>query len=454
MAGKYEIDMTKGSLLPKIVRFSIPLIITNLLQMLYNAADLIVVGQFAGSRSLAAVGSTGALTTFFVNFFMGLALGANVIISQQIGAGEIEKAKKSVHTAICIGAIVGTVIAIAGFILARPLLELTGCTADVIDEAEIYMKIIFIGMPAQMIYNYAAAVLRAVGDTKHPLYYLSLAGILNIILNIILVAGFSRRADGVAIATIIAQYVSAVLVIRFLLRYDGVCKIRFKDLKINKNSLLSMIRLGLPSGIQNSLFALSNIVIQSTINSFGTAVMAGSAAAGNIEGFIYTAMNAVAAASVAFSGQNIGAKKPRRVGRVIKDCIVVDLILAAVLGAVAIIFAENLVKIYIPADHDAIKAGVIKLITIGSTYLLCGIMETLSCAIRGMGKSVMPMVISLIGVCGFRMLWVFIILPLNHTFQMLLLSYPISWSIVIILLMIYYRKVKTNLIQEIEKAES
>lgn len=449
MAGKYEIDMVHGSLMPKIIRFSIPLIITNMLQMFYNAADLIVVGRFAGSNSLAAVGSTGALTAFFVNFFMGLALGANVIISQQIGASRIKAAKKSVHTAVTISIIVGVFVAITGFFLAKPLLILTGCTSDVIDEATIYMKIIFLGMPAQMVYNYAAAILRAVGDTKHPLYFLSLAGVLNIVLNIVLVAGFGRKADGVAIATVFAQTVSAVLIIRLLMRYKGVCRLRIKRLGINKESLIGMMKLGLPSGIQSSLFSLSNIVIQSTVNSFGTAVMAGSAAAGNIEGFVYTAMNAVANAAVAFSGQNAGAKRPERISRVLKDCIIVDLILASVLGAVCIGFSKNLVSIYIPSGDAAVLAGVQKLSIIGGTYLLCGIMETLSYTIRGMGKSVLPMLISLVGVCGFRILWVFAVLPLNRTFIMLMIGYPVSWSIVIVFNFIYYKKVKSDFTKRI-----
>lgn len=454
LAKGYEIDMTHGKLLPKIIKFCIPLMLSNLLQVFYNAADVIVAGRFAGQHAIAAIGSSTHIFSLFTNFFIGMSMGANVVISQQIGSGDTDSAQKSVHTSVTVSAVFGTLIAVAGFFLSRGMLVLTNCTPDVLEQASLYLKILFLGMPAQMVYNYCAAILRSAGDTKHPLYFLTISGILNIILNVIMVTVFHKMADGVAIATVISQYVSVVLVMRLLLRTDGVCNLNPKKLGIDKDSLKAILRVGLPTGIQSTVFSISNVVIQSSVNTFGTAVVAGSAAAANIESFEFTAMDSVSTAALAFTGQNVGARRIDRLKMIAIDCIFVTTAVAVTLGVITAVFAKNLLAIYIPGETKAIASGAVRVTIFGLSYFICGIMNIFARMCCGMYRSLGSMIISMTGACGLRILWIYTVLPLHRSFFMLMLCYPISWGITMIALFIYYKHSKKDLKLKLSQAPS
>lgn len=451
MAKNYEIDMTRGSLLPKIVKFCIPLILTNLLQVFYNAADIIVAGRFAGGHAIAAIGSSGHIFNLFTNFFIGMSLGSNVVIAQQVGSGDNEGAKKTIHTSVALSAVFGLMIAVVGFFLSREILVLTNCNADVIDQAALYLKILFLGMPAQMIYNYCAAILRSVGDTKHPLTYLSISGAVNVVLNVIMVVCFKRAADGVAIATVISQYLSLILIVRFLTKQKGICRLEIKRLRFHFESLKRILIIGLPSGIQSTTFSLSNVIIQSSVNSFGTAVVAGNAASSNIEAFLFTAIDSVAAAALAFTGQNVGAKRVDRIKRVLQDCVLVDIIICSLLGTLAFVFAKQALSIYLPNLPKAVEAGSIRLMIFAASMIIGGIMNALTRTCNGMGKSLGAMIISIIGVCVFRIVWVYTVLPLSNTFFTLMISYPITWSITAFITFLYYLHCKKTLQIKFEK---
>lgn len=442
--------MTKGSLLPKIIKFCIPLVFTNLLQVFYNAADIIVAGRFAGEHALAAIGSSAQIFALFTSLFIGMSLGANVVISQQIGEGNRKGVENSVHTSVALSTTFGVFIAIAGYFFSKNLLLLTNCNADVLDQASLYLKILFLGMPAQMVYNYCAAILLSIGDTKHPLYFLSISGVLNIILNIIMVVCFKKAADGVAIATVISQYLSVILILRLLIKDKGICHLNIKKIKFHYKSLKNIILIGLPTGLQSCAFSLSNVVIQGAINSFGTSVVAGSTAASNIESFFYTACDAVYSAGLAFTGQNVGAKNTNRIKRVAKDCILVQFVLCAVLGAVGIIFSSQLLSIYLPNSPKATVAGKERLIIFASCMFICSLMNLFSRMCNGMGKSLASMFITLIGACALRVVWVYTILPIHRTFTLLMICMPVSWLITGIANFIYYLHCKKQLSKQFE----
>ena len=393
---------------------------------MFNAADVIVVGRFAGSQSLAAVGSTSALINLLINVFMGFSVGVNVLVARYYGGRKERDVSETVHTAVTLSLVCGLILVAVGLALTRPLLELMGTPDDVIDKAVLYMQIYFIGMPANMLYNFGSAILRAVGDTKRPLYYLSAAGVVNVILNLISVIIFHMDVAGVALATIISQIISAVCVLRCLMRHESCLKIRLGELKIHKEKLMGIVKVGLPAGMQGAIFSISNVLIQSSVNSFGSIAMAGNTAAQNIEGFIYNAMVAVYQANLSFTSQNYGAGKFSRINRIMFICIGVVSVVGFSIGVLAYGAGTSLLSIY-SSDPEVIAYGMTRLQIIGLTYFTCGIMDTMVGSIRGIGYSVLPMLVSLTGACLFRIIWIFTIFQWSHTLLTLYLSYPASW---------------------------
>lgn len=425
-AARFEMDMTTGALLPKVLLFSGPLILTGILQLLYNAADVVVVGQFVGHQALAAVGSTSSLINLLVNLFMGLSVGASVIIANAYGAGDLRSVRTGVHTAVTVAAIAGVVVGIIGVAAARPLLTLMGSPDDVINDATLYVQIYFMGMPANMLYNFGAAILRAVGDTRRPLYYLTVAGIVNVILNLFLVIVCHLGVAGVAIATVTSQVISTVLVMICLLRSDGAIHLDIKELRINPSQLKDIFRIGLPAGLQGSLFSISNVLIQSSVNSFGSIAMAGNSAASNIEGFVYTSMNALHQADLTFASQNLGAKQYDRVRRVMWVCLGVVTAIGLGMGLAFYAIGPTLISFY-NTDAEVIRYGMLRLSIILPTYFLCGTMDTMVGQLRGIGYSILPMIVSLTGACLLRIVWIFTIFAATPTLNTLYISYPISW---------------------------
>lgn len=421
-------DMTTGSILPKLLMFSLPLMLSSILQLLFNAADVIVVGQFEGENALAAVGSTGALINLIVNLFMGLSVGANVVIARYYGAGELKDTSQAIHTSVTVSMISGVILAVFGFIMARTFLVWMGSPDEVLPLAALYMRIYFLGMPFNMLYNFGAAVLRAVGDTQRPLVFLMLAGVINVILNLIFVIVLGIGVAGVALATIISQGVSATLVMLCLLRSEGAIHVDPHKLGIDLAKLKEITRIGLPAGFQGVFFSLSNVLIQSTVNSFGSIVMAGNSVSSNIEGFIYVAMNAMHQAAITFTSQNLGARKYVRIRKVCLLSVLSVTVIGVALGCVALLLKNVLLGIY-SDKPEVIAAGEIRLLIIASTYFLCGIMDVLCGALRGLGSTVLPMVVSILGACAFRIFWIYCVLPFNRTLNMLYISYPVSWII-------------------------
>lgn len=424
---KYEIDMCNGALLPKILLFTLPLMLSGILQLLFNAADIIVVGRFAGNEALAAVGSCGSLINLIVNVFIGLSVGANVMVARFYGAGQKKELEEMLHTAIMTALVSGFILIFLGIVVARPALTLMATPEDVIEHSVLYMRIYFVGMPVMMLYNFGSAILRAVGDTKRPLYYLLFAGVINVILNLIFVICFHMGVAGVAWATVISQGISALLVLRCLVQYDGELKLNLKALRIVPDKLLKMIRIGLPAGVQGAFFSISNMLIQSSINSFGSTVMAGNTAAGNIEGFVYTAMNALHQTAISFAGQNFGARKYKRIAKVAFICEICVIMIGLVLGNLVYIFGEIFLQLY-STDSEVIKYGMLRMSIICTTYCLCGMMDVIVGVLRGIGRSIMPMLVTLTGVCAFRVVWIFTYFAAHPSLEVLYISYPISWA--------------------------
>ncbi|MBS6734148.1 MAG: MATE family efflux transporter [Clostridiales bacterium] len=447
MAKSYEMDMTSGPLLKKILIFSVPLMLSGILQLLFNAADIIVVGQFTGSSALAAVGSTSSLINLFVNVFIGFSIGANVLVAQYFGARDEKNVHETVHTSILLAIICGLILIVAGISLAPPMLELMDTPDEVLGQAVLYMRIYFVGMPATLVYNFGAAILRAVGDTRRPLYYLFVAGCVNVVLNLFFVVVCGRGVDGVAIATVISQVISAALIVRCLVKSDGMYRLNLSMLKLHRQKVIQIARIGLPAGFQGAIFSISNVLIQSSVNSFGSIAMAGNTAASNIEGFIYTCMNAVYQTSLSFTSQNLGAGKIKRISRILVECLVVVFLVGAVMGFLAYTFGAELLRIY-STDPEVIENGLHRMRVICQTYYLCGMMDVTVGALRGLGYSVMPMLVSLAGVCGVRIVWIFTAFVWSRSLFTLYISYPISWGatfvIHLICFAVVYRKLKAG----------
>ena len=430
---KYELNMCAGSVLKNVLLFAIPLILASVLQLLYNAADLIVVSRFSGSNAMAAVGATGSVSGLLVNVFIGFSLGASVAVSRAFGARDVKSMHETVHTAMLLSVIVGVFAGIVGFVFARPLLVLMGTPEGaVLEGAVLYMRIIFVGVPASLIYNFGASILRAIGDTKRPLYILAVTGLVNVVLNLILVIGFHMDVAGVAIGTIVANYLSAAAVLFTLMRSEGAYRLDIRSLKIYKKALQEILRVGLPASVQSSFFALSNTVVQAGVNSFGPVTIAGSTAGGNIEGFVYVSMNAFYQAVLTGVSQNYGAKDEKRINKFIYIPLICAVVAGLVLGGACVLFARPLLGIYITDSPEAIEIGVLRLWMTTAPYFLVGAMECLMGAIRGLGSSTIPAITSFIGTCGVRMMWVLFVLPYFREEWALFIAWPISWIFVIV----------------------
>ena len=426
----YTMDMTEGPVLTKILMFSIPLMFSSVLQILFNAADIVVVGKFVGHTALAAVGSNSALINLVTNLFIGLSIGANVIVARYFGGKQDENTSIAVHTSIALGFISGIILTLIGIIGAPFFLRIMLTPEDVLPQAVLYLRILFAGITSMMLYNFGSAVLRAVGDTKRPLYFLLLAGIINVILNLFFVIVLKMSVAGVALATILSQALSCVLVLWCLTKEDSAIKLNFRKIRINKIKFIQILKIGLPAGFQGVVFALSNTVIQSSVNSFGSVVMAGSAAAQNIEGIVYFAMNSFYQASISFTSQCYGAKKFARINRVLAMSLLCVVAAGLICGHGLLFSGYRILGIF-SSNSQVIVAGMNRLSVILSTYFLCGIMDVLVGALRGIGYSVLPMVVSLVGSCLLRLLWLATVFQMErfHTTTTVYLSYPISWAI-------------------------
>ncbi len=426
------------SLTGQIIRYIIPLMLTGILQLLYNAADNIVVGRFDGSHALAAVGSTGSLINLIVNVFMGLSVGTAVAIAHEYGADDREGVHKTVHTSILVSIVCGVIVGAFGCLCSGTFLQWMDTPEDVLPLATTYLAIYFLGTPASLIYNFGASILRSVGDTKRPLIFLTISGMVNVVLNMIFVIVFHMGVAGVAWATVISQYVSMVMVVVCLMREKGCCHLDLRKLHIYRDKLNKIVRVGIPAGLQGTLFSISNVVIQSSINSFGSLIMAGNTAAAQLEGFAYTAMNSVYHAALTFVGQSMGAKKYENINRVVFRCLVIVSTLGISVGVLMYTFGEPLLSIYLPHDPDALPYGMTRLGYLLIPYFMCGTMEVMTGGQRGMGMSIIPMITSLVGSCVLRVVWVVTIFAAFRSLEVLYLSYPISWGLTTAVHMIFY----------------
>ena len=444
-------NMLEGPLLGSIISYTIPIILTGFLQLLFNAADLIIVGRFCGELSVAAVGNCGSISMLIVNLFVGLSVGTSVTVAHAIGAGSREDISHTIHTALPTAIVSGMIVAIIGVFGNRTFLTMMGTPDTVLPLSSVYMKIYFMGMPFIMVYNFCASILRATGDTKSPLILLTLAGVINVGLNVIFVTQFDMNVAGVALATTISQAIAAILVIISLMKRNDSCKLILSKMHFYKPQLVKIIRIGLPSGIQGSLFSISNVLIQSSINSFGDIVMSGNAAAANIDGFLYVILNAFHQTALNYIGQNAGARKYDRVKRVLTICLISVCIVGISVSTVAYLAGPTLLSFYIPDSAEAIQWGMVRLTFLCIPYFLCGLMDVSTGALRGMGASLAPMIISVLGVCGIRISWISTIfqMPQFHTPQCLYASYTVSWIAtftcqMIAFFLIYRKRTKTS----------
>lgn len=429
---KYEIDMCNGSILDKLISFSIPLMLSGILQLLFNAVDIIVVGRFTGSEALAAVGSTTALINVFVNFFIGISLGSNVLAARFYAAGKDKEMSETVHTAITLALISGVVMGIVGVVSAKGALQLMDTPDNVLNLSTLYMRIYFVGMPFFMLYNYGAAILRAVGDTKRPLMFLIVSGATNVVLNLILVIRFHMGVAGVAIATVISQGISCVLVLRCLYNSEGSYQLRFSKLGMKARYVKQIFQVGVPAGIQSTIINFSNVLLQSSVNSFGSVAMAGYTAANNILGFLYVSVNSITQACMSFTSQNYGVRKFKRMDKILFECLGLTMVVALVLGGGSYLFGSELMHIY-TKSADVVACGMDIMLYTTVTYFLCGIMDLFPGALRGMGHSAVPMILSVIGTVGTRIVWIYWVFPQHRALDFLFISYPVSWILTIVM---------------------
>lgn len=449
---KYEIDMCSGPILPRLLAFTLPLMCSSVLQLLFNAADIIVVGKFAGDNALAAVGSNTALINLLTNFFLGLSIGANVLVARFHGAKEEQEVADTVHTAMLLSIYSGIILTFVGCIGARQILIWMQTPDEVLELAATYLRIYFLGMTAMMLYNFGSAILRGVGDTKRPLIYLAVSGIINVCLNLLFVIVFRMSVSGVGLATVISQCTSAVLILRCMLKDGGDVRLDLRKLKLHRQKLLSILRVGLPASFQGIIFAISNVIIQSSVNSFGAVTIAGNSAASNIEGFVYVSMNSFYQATISFTSQNVGAGKYERINKILLRAQLCVIAVGLLLGNLAVYFGHSLLGFY--TSSEAVKAaGMKRLGIISRTYALCGIMDVMVGSLRGMGYSVLPTVVSLIGACGLRLIWIFTFFRTEqfHTLTSLYMTYPVSWIVTtaahIVCFIIVRRKLEENLMK-------
>lgn len=444
---KYEIDMCNGTIMDKLISFSLPLMLSSILQLMFNAVDIIVVGRFSGSRALAAVGSTTALISTFINLFIGISLGTNVLAARYYATGREREMSETVHTSIMLALISGIAMAVVGVLFARGALELMGTPEDVIRLSTTYMRIYFLGMPFFMLYNYGAAILRAVGDTKRPLIFLIISGCSNAALNLLLVIVFRLGVAGVAIGTVVSQLLSCILVLRCLCRSEGSYQLNLSKLAIKSEYLKPIFQVGIPAGIQSVVINFSNALLQSSVNSFGSIAMAGYTAANNVLGFLYASVNAVTQACMSFTSQNYGAGKYKRMDRVLLDCLILSVGIAGVLGGGAYLFGEQLMRVY-TQDASVIASGLEILAITTVPYFLCGIMDLFPGALRGMGYSAVPMVLSVIGTVGVRILWIYVLFPQHRSLYFLFVSYPASWLLTILMQVVCFYFVRKKCLKK------
>lgn len=443
---KYEIDMCNGTIMDKLISFCVPLMLSGILQLMFNAVDIVVVGRFSGRQALAAVGSTTALINVFTNLFIGISLGANVLAARFYAAGRDKEMSETVHTAITLALISGLVMAVAGLLFSRGALELMGTPDDVIGLSSLYMRIYFMGMPFFMLYNYGAAILRAVGDTKRPLFFLLASGLTNAALNLILVICFQLGVAGVAIATVISQMLSCMLVIRCLCKSETSYRLSFRKLMLKGSYIRQIFQVGVPAGIQSTVINFSNVLLQSSVNSFGSVAMAGYTAANNIFGFLYVSVNSVTQACMSFTSQNYGVGKWKRMDRVLIDCIILSVTGTLILGGGAYLFGPQLLRIYTD-DPQVVACGMEILLYTTVTYFLCGLMDLFPGALRGMGRSTVPMILSVIGTVGTRIVWIYWVFPRYRSLDILFISYPASWIITIVMQVICFYFVRKRMIE-------
>lgn len=448
-----KIDILNGSMLKNMILFALPLVLSGVLQLLFNAADLVVVGKFdtvTGSEAQAAVGSTGSLINLIVTLFMGMSVGANVIVARYIGSKQEKDVAEAVRTSMVIAVFSGIIIAFIGITFAEPLLELMKTDPDVLPLATVYLKIYFLGAPFIMLYNFGSGILRAAGNTTRPMIYLAVAGVINVLLNMFLVIVFDMSIKGVAIATTVSQTVSAICVVCHLITTKNLYRLDLSSLKISWSKALMIVKVGLPAGIQGALFSISNVLIQSSINSFGATVMAGNGDALNIEGFVYVVMNAFYQAAITFTSQFYGARRFKQLGGILLRCEALVAGVGLVLGLLTFILAEPLMSIY-TNDPAVIAVGVDRIFVFGLTYFIAGMMDVMSGTLRGLGHSFVPMLVSLIGVCGFRVVWIYTVFQKFHTLQCLYISYPVTWTLTLTVLFIYYLAVMHKLNKQLER---
>ena len=436
---QYEMDMCSGPILRKMLMFALPLMLSSILQLLFNAADIVVVGKFAGDNSLAAVGSNTALINLLTNLFIGLSIGANVVAARHYGAKAWDDLRRTVHTAMLLSMLSGALLLVLGVIGAEQMLIWMQTPEEVLPLATVYLRIYFLGMISTMVYNFGSALLRAVGDTKRPLYFLLCAGVINVILNLLFVIGFQMDVMGVAIATVISETVSALLVLRCLVKEKGGIHLELRAMRIDRKQMLQILRIGLPAGFQGVVFALSNVVIQSSVNIFGNIVVAGNSAAANLEGFVYMAMNAFYQTTLSFVSQNYGAGKQKRINRIVllgEACVIVT---GTLLGNMVVFFGNDLLQIY-SNNPEVIAAGMVRLHYISMIYALCGIMDVMVGALRGIGYSIMPMIVSIVGVCVLRLIWLATVfqIPEFHKIETVYLSYPVTWILTSLVYIVFF----------------
>ena len=429
---KYEIDMCNGTIMDKLISFALPLMISGMLQLMFNAVDIIVVGRFTGSQALAAVGSTTALICTFTNLFIGVSLGANVLAARFYASGKTKEMSETVHTAILLALISGIAMSVIGILCARESLVLIATPDDIIGQAALYLRIYFLGMPFFMLYNYGAAILRAVGDTKRPLMYLIAAGTANAVLDLILVIIFKMGVAGVAIGTITSQFISCVLVIRCLCKTDTIYKLYISKLRIKKYYLIQILKVGLPAGIQSTVINFSNVLLQSSVNSFGEIAMAGYTAANNILGFLYVSVNSVTQACMSFTSQNYGVRKFKRMDKVLANCAILSIIVSVVIGGGSYLLGHQILEIY-TKQEDVIQCGMEILSISTIPYFLCGLMDMIPGSMRGVGYSAVPMILSIIGTVGTRLVWIYGVFPEHRSLYVLFMSYPVSWGLTIVM---------------------
>ena len=441
MKKKYEIDMSEGRLVPKLLAFIVPVMLSGVLQLAFNAADLVVVGRFAGENALAAVGSNGALITLIVNVLMGMSTGTSVLVSNCFGAKDKENLQSTIQTSVLIAFFGGILFAGIGYFLSGVLLSAMGTPEDVLPLAELYLKIYFSGLPVIALYNFTSAVLRAVGDSRRPLLFLAIAGVLNVALNLFFVLVFHMDVAGVALATVLSQCVSTFLTLRCLVRADGIYHLELRHIRFSGRRFLRILRIGLPAGIQGSLYSVSNVLIQSSINSFGAVVMAGNSAAASVESFAFVVQDSVNQASVASVSQNMGARKYKRVEQAVLCCALLEIGLSLVAAGCMMLFRRFFLGIY-TSDPEAVEAGCVRLMIMGAVYFTNGLQNMMGGVMRGHGYSLLPTAVTMTGICGIRILWLYTVFAAHHELQLVYLSYPVSWIITITVQAICYFSIR------------